>query len=79
MKNLANYNSEENIGSIHWYRTLVSQLNRNLEDMEKPEFEKYHKVWLKTSRNIVKDLIEWSAQGNTELFKSKENIQNDNR
>ena len=76
MKNLAEYNSPETIGTTHWFRTLVSK------SQHIGEFMKNHSSILKSNSELIedygkqiqaiaKDLIEWQ-ENNKELFESND-------
>ena len=64
MKNLANYNSPENIGSTHWFRTLVSNAKHMGEFMKSNYLgvqnnSELIKLYGEQIVNIMSDLIEW--------------------
>jgi hypothetical protein len=61
MKNLSNYNSVVDIGTTHWFRTLVGQANKIGEFIK---LNPNHKAinygnYGELLQNIMKDLLEW--------------------
>jgi hypothetical protein len=75
MKNLANYNDLDNIGSVHWFRTLVSQakhIGEFINNQASPKFmyEELIVGYGKKIENIMSDLIEWQ-ETNKPLFHEK--------
>lgn len=59
MKNLAKYNSPENIGTTHWFRTLVSNVKHMGEFIYKNPNHPNSKYYGENIKNIMSDLIEW--------------------
>lgn len=69
MKNLSKYNSPENIGTIHWFKTLTGRakhigefINKNIEN-KNINYDNYYSDLMmrygKELENIMSDLIEW--------------------
>lgn len=60
MKNLAKYSIPEDIGTIHWYRTLVGTIKRMGEFIKAhPRRSVLNQAYGIYIENATKDLLEW--------------------
>ena len=60
LKNLSNYSSAENIGTVHWYRTLVGNAKRIGEYMKNQNLTSdLQQRYGEEIYNIMQDLLEW--------------------
>lgn len=72
MKNLSNYSSAEDIGTVHWFRTLASNIKHIGEFIEKNPTNYNNEEYGSIIKNAVIDLIEWQESGKplrNELYK----------
>lgn len=72
LKDLAKYGHQNQIGSIHWFRTLMAQLKHMGEYIRANSIEsKLLAEYGQQSYNIACDLIEWQ-ESHTPLYDSPE-------